>query len=177
MDGLIICGVDDSASAKGAARVARALAHELGLGLVFVRVLEADAPDAKVSEIAERLERLSAGATAVDCGAAWALEAGHPADRLVATASKAGAAMIVVGSTGPHSSRLGSISADVSRRAPCPVVVVPPGADAPLDGGGRQGASEDGDEAGGLVRFDLDLRDGVSEAGGIVRFGLGSPAE
>ena len=37
--------------------------------------------------------------------------------------------MIVVGSHGPRSSLLGSVSADVSRRAPCPVVVVPPGAD------------------------------------------------
>ena len=63
MAGSIICGVDDSASAKGAARVARALAGELGLGLVFVRVVEPDAPDAKVSAIAGRLERLRAGAS------------------------------------------------------------------------------------------------------------------
>jgi hypothetical protein len=37
--------------------------------------------------------------------------------------------MIVVGSQGQRSSLLGSIAADISRRAPCPVVVVPPGAD------------------------------------------------
>ena len=34
--------------------------------------------------------------------------------------------MIVVGS-GPRSSLLGSVSAEFQRRAPCPVVVVPPG--------------------------------------------------
>jgi nucleotide-binding universal stress UspA family protein len=38
--GSIICGVDDSESAKEAARVARGLSSKLGLGLVFVRVVE-----------------------------------------------------------------------------------------------------------------------------------------
>jgi hypothetical protein len=38
--GAIICGLDDSESARGAARVARGLSGELGLDLVFVRVLE-----------------------------------------------------------------------------------------------------------------------------------------
>jgi nucleotide-binding universal stress UspA family protein len=126
----IICGIDDSESAKGAARVARALAGELGHRLVFVSVLEPDAPEAHASEIAERLERLSSSATDVDCGAAWLVRAGHPADCLAAVARETAAALIVVGSTGSRSSLLGSISADVSRRAPCPVVVVPPGADA-----------------------------------------------
>lgn len=183
MAGSIICGVDDTEAARGAARVARALAGELGLGLVFVRVVEEDAPDAKVSAITERLERLSADASDVDCGAAWLLEAGLPADRLIATATRADAAMIVVGSTGPRSSLLGSISADVSRRAPCPVVVVPPGGDASVNGhrdarvnghrDGHENAGEDRDFAGGIAR--LGLGDGGTEfAGGIARFGVGS---
>jgi nucleotide-binding universal stress UspA family protein len=157
MAGSIICGVDDSASARGAARVARVLVGELGLALVFVRVVERDAPDAKVGAIAERLERLSAGASDVDCGAAWLVEAGHPADRLVDVATRAGAAMIVVGSTGPRSSLLGSISAEVSRRAPCPAVVVPPGGDAHFNGHlvEREHASDDSDLAGRIARFGL----------------------
>jgi nucleotide-binding universal stress UspA family protein len=126
MGGPIICGVDDSESAKRAARVARALAGELGLGLTYVRVVDRNAPDAEVSAIAERLERLSAGANDLDCGAAWLVEAGHPADRLVAVAEAAEAELIVVGSTGRRSPLPRSISADVSRLAPCPVVVVPP---------------------------------------------------
>jgi nucleotide-binding universal stress UspA family protein len=163
--GSIICGVDDSRSAKGAARVARALAGVLGLELVFVRVLEEDAPEAKVNAIADRLERLSAEANDVDFGAGWAVEAGHPADRLADVARQREAAMIVVGSTGPHSSLLGSISADVSRRAPCPVVVVPPDGDAKVDGlangrrtvhyNGLLNGGEDIDFAGGIVRFSL----------------------
>jgi nucleotide-binding universal stress UspA family protein len=166
MAGSIICGVDDSSSAKGAARVARALAEELGTGLTFVHVVERDAPEAKVSAIAERLEQLSAGATDVDCGAAWRVEEGHPADGLVAAAREAGASLVVVGSTGPRSSLLGSISADVSRRAPCPVVVVPPTAVEPT-------GEREVDFAGGIARFGLG-GGGTEFAGGIVRFGLGA---
>jgi nucleotide-binding universal stress UspA family protein len=156
MNGAIICGVDDSESAKGAARVARALSSALGLGVIFVRAIDRKAADADVTAIAERLERLSASVNGADCGAAWSVDVGHPADALVAAAKKAQAAMIVVGSTGPRSSLLGSVSADVSRRAPCPVVVVPPGADATVDGradGGR--SNSPGDFAGGIARFGL----------------------
>ena len=164
MVGSIICGVDESESAKEAARVARALSSQLGLGLVFVRVVERDGPDAKVSAIAERLERLSAGVTDADCGAAWLVDVGHPADRLVAAAVSAQASLIVVGSTGPRSSLLGSISAEGSRRAPCPVVVVPPGADARVNGngGGREARADDRDFAGGIVRLGLGSREAAA---------------
>lgn len=174
MNGAIICGVDDSESAKGAARVARALSTELGLGVVFVRAIDHTAADADVAAISERLERLSAGVNGADSGAAWSVEVGHPADALVAAAKKVQAAMIVVGSTGPRSSLLGSVSADVSRRAPCPVVVVPPGADRPVDGRAKDARSKsNGDFAGGIARLGV----GAGEtpfAGGIVRFSLGS---
>ena len=155
MAGSIICGLDDSESAKGAARVARALSSKLGLGLVFVRVFEDGDPDTRQSAIAERVEQLSAGLAEVDGSAGWLVEIGHPADRLVAAAAAAEASMIVVGSHGPRSSLLGSISAEVSRRAPCPVVVVPPGADVTTTDGGRADKG----------RMHL--------SGGIVRFGLG----
>src|SRR4051812_16210430 len=92
MAGSIICGVDDSQSATGAARVARALAGQLGLELVFVRVLEEYAPEAEVNAITERLERLSAEANDLDFGAGWAVETGHPADRLPPPAEPRGAA-------------------------------------------------------------------------------------
>jgi hypothetical protein len=54
----------------------------------------------------------------------------------------------VVGSRGPRSSLLGSISADISRRAPCPVVVVPPGADHHQSNGDGHVVFD-----GGVVRF------------------------
>jgi nucleotide-binding universal stress UspA family protein len=169
MPGSIICGMDDSESAKRAARVARALSAKLGLRLVFVRVAESGAEGARISAVCERLQELAAGVTEVDRGASWLVEVGRPADRLVSAAHDAAATMIVVGSTGPWSSARGSVSAEVSRRAPCPVVVVPPGSDHALardqDNGNR-----DGDYAGGLVRLGFGASEGVSElAGGIAR--------
>jgi nucleotide-binding universal stress UspA family protein len=168
----IICGVDDSESAKGAARVARALSSELGRALVFVRVAEPDSSEETISAIVERLERLSMGASDVDPGAGWLIDVGHPADRLVAAAAVERASMIVLGSTGPRSSLLGSISADVCRRAPCPVVVVPPGADERAEGG-QVTAEDKRDNAGGIARLDLGSG-GIELAGGIVRFESGS---
>lgn len=194
----IICGVDDSESAKGAARVARGLSAQLGMRLVFVRVVEDGSSDARISTIAARLQHLAEGATDVDCGAHWLVEVGHAADRLVAAAAAEEASLIVVGSTEPRSSLLGSISADVSRRAPCPVVVVATGADRSLANGngkrrvsgrtGFPGLFDDG-YAGAAAGFDAawgpspangdgaghdpDARD---FAGGIVRFDLGSSA-
>jgi nucleotide-binding universal stress UspA family protein len=165
MTGSIICGVDDSESARGAARVARELSARLGLGLVFVRVVQAGSPDGTISAIAERLRRLADDATDVDCGAHWLVDEGHPADRLVAAAANEEASLIVVGSSGPRSSLLGSISADVARRAPCPVVVVAPGADESFTTyhGERAAATADAEArnfAGGIVRFSLGSRAG-----------------
>jgi nucleotide-binding universal stress UspA family protein len=174
--GLIICGVDDSESAKGAARVARGLSSKLGLGLVFLRVVETGASKEKVSAITERLERVCGVVSEVDDGAHWLVDEGHPAERLVAAAAAEKASMIVVGSTGPRSSLLGSISAEVSKRAPCPVVVVPPGAALTSTNGGRDG-DVDSPLSGGIVRFGADSSEasaGTDFAGGIVRFSFGA---
>jgi nucleotide-binding universal stress UspA family protein len=172
MAGSIICGVDDSESAKGAARFARALASEFGLGLIFVRVIEHDAPEAKISALAQRLEKLSGGANELDCSAAWLVDAGHPADQLIAVAAQSEAALIVVGSGGSRSSALGSVSAEVSRRAPCPVLVVPPGAGwlTRTDDGAAMGRSTVASVKEQKRTDDTNPRD---LAGGIVRFSLG----
>lgn len=190
MPGLIICGVDDSESAKGAARVARELSAQTGSRLVFVRVVDNGSPDGEISAVAARLQQLADCATEVDCGAHWLVEVGHPADGLVAVAEKQAASLIVVGSTGPRSSLLGSISAEVSRHAPCPVVVVAPGADRSVTNGkartsrrtGFPGLVDDG-YTGAMAGFDAAWArspangDGAGDdadfAGGIVRFGIG----
>ena len=164
MVGSIICGVDESASARGAAQVARDLSGKLGLGLVFVRVVDEGLPDEKFNTIAERLERLTEAAGEVDAGARWLVEVGHPADRLVAAAATADASMIVVGSHGPRSSLLGSVSAEISRRAPCPVVVVPPGTE------DRLRSERERAGAGRSVRS----AHAVENDGGIFRFGPGT---
>lgn len=164
MVGSILCGVDESAAALGAAQVAHGLSRKLGLKLVFVSVVDESSTDETREAIAERLARLTSGATDGP-GARWLLEVGHPADRLVAAAADAHASMIVVGSHGPRSSLLGSISADVSRRANCPVVVVPPGAE--------DGLNEKRMVPGAVNRA-APAAYAVSNAGGIVRFDLGS---
>ncbi len=175
MVGPIICSADDSESAKGAARVARSLSSKLGLGLVFLSVVEDAGREPKISAIAERLERMSGGATEADCGASWLVDIGNPADRLVAAAEAEKASLIVIGSTGPRSSLLGSISAEVSRRAPCPVVVVPPAADLSSANGRRDGWSET-QFSGGIARLGLgSSKDADSDfAGGIARFDMRS---
>jgi nucleotide-binding universal stress UspA family protein len=169
MTGSIICGVDNSVSARQAARVARVLAGRLGLGLVFVRAVEGSAADAEISATAERLEELSNGAIDVDCGATWLVDAGQPGDCLVDAANKRDAALIVVGSSPSR-----SISADAWLRAPCPVVIVPLGAEVSLDetGEGRERIDDDRDFAGGIARLGLG-GGGTDFDGGIARFGLG----
>jgi nucleotide-binding universal stress UspA family protein len=143
MNGPVICGIHD-ANDGGVAGVARELAERYELPLFFVHVLR----DPDGHEDAARLLR---EATAQGSGE-LEIESGHPADRLVELAHGREASFLVVGNHGPRSSMLGSISADVSRRASCPVVVVPPTADVAAQ---AQVASSDSDVDGGIVRFAL----------------------
>jgi nucleotide-binding universal stress UspA family protein len=165
MVGSIICGFDESASAEGAAQVARDLSRKLGLSLVFVRVVAEGSANETVDGITERPDSLTEAESEVDSGTPWLVEVGHPVDRLVAAAANTNASMIVVGSHGPRSSLLGSVSADLTRRAPCPVVVVPPG---------TQDRLNDKRDLSGGGNDNVNLGFAVNNAGGIVRFGLGS---
>ena len=144
MTGPVICGIDDSSETVGAANVARELARHYELPLLYVHVLDKHGS----SDAAEQLFR----DVAAQAPAELAIESGHPADSLVALAHERQASFLVVGNHGPRSSLLGSISADVSRRACCPVVVVPPSAEIARP---HVAGSDPGVE-GGIVRFDLD---------------------
>lgn len=148
MAGSIICGMDGSESAKRAARVARRLGSALELRLVFVHVVEAGSPDEKVSRVAKRLHHLAEGCTDLDCGAAWVVDVGDPVDRLVAASAGDDVSYIVLGSRGPRAPLLGNVAAEVSRRASCPVVVVPPGA-----GESRTGSADHAESVGGSNGF------------------------
>jgi nucleotide-binding universal stress UspA family protein len=140
--GPVICGVDGSGVAAGAIEVARELAHRYELPLIYAHVLAGE----EGSETAHALRDV-----AVLEQAELAIESAHPADRLVALAHERRASFLVVGNHGPRSSLLGSISADVSRRASCPVVVVPPSAEVAAP----QAAGSDTEVEGGIVRFGL----------------------
>jgi nucleotide-binding universal stress UspA family protein len=142
MNGPVICGVEDRNGA-GVARVARELAERYCLPLICVHVLESGADE-------ERTVRVLREATG---DVELAIENGHhPADRLVEVARLHDASFLVVGNHGPRSSLLGSVSADVSRRAPCPVLVVPPTAEpAALE----PTAAEEPTVDGGILRLAL----------------------
>lgn len=172
MPGSIICAVDGSEPAQGAIRVARDLGALMGARLLFVRVVEPGTPPERIDAIAVRLRELADSENQGRNGSAlWLVDVGHPADRLVAAAEDEEASLIVLGSHGPRSPLLGSISAEVSRRARCPVVVVPPGADAATNG------AVDRRLAGGIARFSLGTTGGDTDlAGGIARFDLAAAA-
>ena len=141
MKGPVICGVDDS-SAAAAIDVAHDLAERYELPLVYAHVLD------RGEDRDEAEERLHAAAARND--GEVVIDQGHPADRLVTLADERHAAFLVLGNHGPRSSLLGSISADVARRATCPVVVVPP-TTAAL----RVEPASEARVEGGIVRFGL----------------------
>ena len=140
MKGPVICGIEDATDA-GVADVARELADRYEVPLLYVHVLD----DAGEIEQAARMLRNAApgfGEVVIEKGH-------HPADRLVNVAKQRGASFLVVGNHGPRSSLLGSISADLSRRAPCPVIVVSRAAEPPASDVGSDEPGVDG----GIVRF------------------------
>jgi nucleotide-binding universal stress UspA family protein len=141
--GPVICGVDASSVAVGATEVARELAQRYQLPLLYAHVVQRGEGDDTAYELMHEV--------AAPENAEVAIESGHPADRLVALALERQASFLVVGNHGPRSSLLGSISADVSRRASCPVVVVP----AAAGFADRHDAASGLEVNGGIVRFSL----------------------
>jgi len=176
MSGSIICGVDDSKSAKSAARVARGLSAELGLPLIFVHCVEPTAQNDSHRATVERLQRLTAFGNHPDCGAEWLVDVGPLADRLVAVAGKRHAAFIVLGATHPCSSPAENVSAEVLEQAQCPLVIVPPGGTAAATNGHHVGhAGTEFEDGIARFRFGSLSEDGRTNfAGGIARFSLGS---
>lgn len=137
MNGPIICGVDEPRTSARAMQLAHELAQRFELPLVYVHVTDG----AEQNDAVRRM--LHRAAAAGD--AELTIETGHPADRIVELASARRASFVVLGNHGARSPLLGSVSADVSRRAPCPVIVVPPTA-----------KSGESDLDGGIVRFGRD---------------------
>ena len=110
----IVCGVDGSVPARNAARLGAALAGRLGSELRLVHVGEPAAGAALLADVRSRV-----GAPA----ASLRVERGRAADRLAAAGDRARLLVVGGGDVPPWSGR---VRGALARRAPCPLVVVPP---------------------------------------------------
>lgn len=135
MSNLIVCGADRSAAAGRAASVASRLAACLHRELALVHVDGEPPGMASITRARELRElRRMVEAHAFPRHAQVRVAGGKPAAELVRMASELDAELLVVGSRGRHelgSAVLGSVASELIRRAPCPVLVVPPGAALP----------------------------------------------
>ena len=125
--GGIVCGVDGSKAAATVAVAAAGLARALDVSLTLV---SADAPHTRGDWSQTALTAASAHAREVpqrECVGG----VGDAANELARVAFEHDAALLVVGSRGRgpvRSAVVGSVSARLTRLAPCPVVIVPPDA-------------------------------------------------
>ncbi len=113
----IVVAYDQSDASERALEAAADLAG-YGSRLTVVHVRRAGAPEGSTIERArEQLLRRQVTARYLE-------PCGHPAKEVVEAARAIGADLVVVGRRGALSRVLGSVSADVVRRAPCDVLVV-----------------------------------------------------
>ena len=141
----IVCGVDGSEQARHAASAALRLADRLGARLVLVHVTPTRtvvpvdsfpigvdpstyprSSELAFSEAEAAFDSLSSDVTGASVEREVRL--GEPAAVLAEVAADCGAELIVVGSRGRgawRSAVSGSVSSDVARLAPCPVLIVP----------------------------------------------------
>jgi nucleotide-binding universal stress UspA family protein len=141
MAGTILCGVNESAGARSAARVAGALSKRLELRLVLVHVADAFTVadgSAGNDESVTTMQARSGGKRLLDqltaeqdlIGAEQRIEVGDAAERLAQVAAEERAALIVVGARAQRRRWRPTLRSDLSRDiaglTPCPVLVVPP---------------------------------------------------
>ena len=142
--GRIVCGVDGSEHARHAAISALGLAQLLGARLTLLHVTPTRTMvpvDSLPMPLDPRAYRRSAELAFSESEAAFdslapeitadadrEVRLGQPAVVLAEVAADCDAEFIVVGSRGRgawRSAVLGSVSSEVARRAPCPVIIVP----------------------------------------------------
>jgi nucleotide-binding universal stress UspA family protein len=164
MSNLIVCGIDLSSGSERTAAVAARLAHALRSRAAAVHA-DGEPPGMPSVERARKLRALGAlvESHGFPDGTLARLLGGEPAEALVRLAREHDAQLVVVGSRGMgelRSALFGSVSAELLRSAPCPVVLVPPGVTLPFPHPGMrpvvcgvEGAARDRD----LLRFGGDV--------------------
>jgi nucleotide-binding universal stress UspA family protein len=124
MSGTILCGVDDSQSARDALQLAAALSERLRVRLVVAHVASR-----KSTEDAERLLSRWVGEAASTAQADVRVAVGDRASRLAQIAAEEGADLIIVGSGRQDRLRLRPrrvLASELESTTTCPVVIAPP---------------------------------------------------
>lgn len=137
----IVCGVDRSEQSRAAVKLAAALADRLGLPLLLVHVATWPSVDPQIRRKTIALDRAMSdtrrqherwldalASELVTSRVQTRVEVGPVADWIVAIVEEYSASLLVVGCRRAGALRslaLGSVSADLTRRAPCPIVIVP----------------------------------------------------
>jgi nucleotide-binding universal stress UspA family protein len=129
----IVCGIDDSAGALEALRVASVLSAQFDARLVLAHIADGWAPGSDESLTTTQARQggnlmLERAAREHDVRAERRVEVGEPAEALARIASEEAASLIIVGSRrqGRRRPRLRSgLAGGLAAAAPCPVVVVP----------------------------------------------------
>src|ERR671915_137975 len=145
MDRCIVCGIDASTGSRHAAPIAARLARDLGSRAVLVHVVGAGGVLSHLRFGRARRTRGTLRAVADEHafprGTRIRVKVGDAANTLMLLADREDAELVVVGAGGESSASaylLGHVSSTLMHRAPCPVVVVPSDAIAPLDAEGMR---------------------------------------
>jgi nucleotide-binding universal stress UspA family protein len=144
MSACILCGIDDSAGARRAASVASRLARDLPAQALLMQVIDERPrfpfglrpPRLRRAQKMRRKLRAVAEEHCFPDGTGVRLESGDPVATLIAVAAEEDAELLVVAARGlghGGAALLGGVASGLLRKAPCPVVVVPPAAIAPPD--------------------------------------------
>jgi nucleotide-binding universal stress UspA family protein len=134
----ILLAIDQAGSSRAASDEAIRLAAREGAVLIVLTVVESHnlhLPGGRLQRIDQERDRLTAGAIAIvrraraaGVRATYLIWEGDPAEAILEASHAERADLIVLGSRPRTNLRrliLGSVSSEVSRQAPCEVVVVP----------------------------------------------------
>ena len=124
MIGTIVCGVNDSQSARDALQLAAALSERLRVRLVVAHVASGESSD-QAERLVSRLTQEVTPAVQAEPRVA----AGDPAARLAQLAAEEGADLIIVGFGGDGRLRrraCSTLASELESATSCPVVVAPP---------------------------------------------------
>ena len=127
----VICAIDFDDLAPQLISAARTLAHGMGADVHIVHVVTPEELGHRLADAEAMMLRLGLGAEE------RVVLQGDTVLETQGIASRLEAAWLVIGTRGRGSVKsavLGSVSRDLLRSAPCPVMVVPRGADEPLGG-------------------------------------------